>query len=124
MSKSSEWASTAIILTWDDFGGFYDHVAPPVGPNPQIEYGFRVPAIIISPYAQKGLVDDTMYSLPSMLKFIEDTFGLPSLTSFDGQSNDMFNAFNFNQTPLPPLVLQQRTCPANNIYIPPQDDSD
>jgi len=63
-------------------------------------------------------------SLSSMLKFIEDTFGLPSLTSFDGQSNDMFNAFNFNQTPLPPLVLQQRTCPPNNMYIPPQDDSD
>jgi phospholipase C len=124
MSDSSEWASTAIILTWDDFGGFYDHVVPPVGPNPQIEFGFRVPAIIISPYAQQGLVDHTMYSFPSLLKFIEDTFGLPSLTSFDGQSNDMFNAFNFNQTPLPPLVLQQRACPAHNIYIPPQDDSD
>jgi phospholipase C len=124
MSNSSEWASTAIILTWDDFGGFYDHVVPPVGPNPQIEYGLRVPAIIISPYARQGYVDDTMYSFPSMLKFIEDTFGLPSLTSFDGQSNDLFNAFNFNQTPLPPLVLQQRTCPPNHIYIPPQDDSD
>ena len=53
-----------------------------------------------------------------------DEADLPSLTSFDGQSNDMFNAFNFNQTPLPPLILQKRSCPATNIYISPQDDTD
>jgi len=124
MNNQTLWKSTAIILTWDDFGGFYDHVRPPVGPNPQIEYGFRVPALIISPYAKPGYVDDTMYSFPSMLKFIEDTLGLPSLTSFDGSSNDMFNAFDFNHTPLPPLVLQQRSCPAELQNIPSQDDTD
>lgn len=112
MSNPQLWASTAIILTWDDWGGFYDHVAPAAGPNPQIEYGFRVPAIIISPYAKAGFVDHTFYSFPSMLKFAEDLFGLPSLTTLDGQANNMFNSFNFTQTPLPPLVLQQRSCPA------------
>lgn len=118
MGNSSLWASTAIVLVWDDFGGFYDHVVPPAQPiNAQIGYGSRVPALVISPYARPGYVDHTMYSFPSVLKFVEDIFGLPTLTSMDsqsidGQSNDMFNAFNFSQTPLPPLILSQRTCPA------------
>ncbi|MBV9101743.1 MAG: hypothetical protein JOZ46_05830 [Candidatus Dormibacteraeota bacterium] len=124
MANQSEWSSTAVFLTWDDFGGFYDHVVPPPGPNPQIGYGFRVPAIVISPYAKPGYVDDTMYSFPSMLKFIEDTYGLPSLTSFDGSSNDMFNAFNFSQTPQPPLPLQQRACPAASAPTPAGADTD
>lgn len=116
MQNTSLWSSTAIVLTWDDWGGFYDHVAPPVGPNPQINYGGRVPAIIISPYAKPGYVDHTMYSFPSMLKFTEDVFGLPTLSSIDsmsidGQANDMFNAFDFSQAPLPPLILKPRTCP-------------
>jgi phospholipase C len=111
MSNSTAWAHTAIILTWDDFGGFYDHVPPPPGPNPQIEYGFRVPAIIISPYARSGYIDHTFYSFPSMLKFIEDTLGLPSLTVLDGGSKNMFSAFDFAQQPLPPLTIQPRTCP-------------
>ena len=111
MSSPTEWAHTAIILTWDDFGGFYDHVAPPAGPNPQIEYGFRVPAIIISPYARAGFVDHTMYSFPSLLKFVEATLGSPPLTNLDGQANNLFHAFDFSQQPLPPLMLQPRTCP-------------
>jgi phospholipase C len=115
MGNASLWAHTAIVLTWDEWGGFYDHVAPPRGPNPYIEYGFRVPALIISPYARSGYIDHTFNSFPSMLKFAEDTFNLPSLTSLDGQSNDLYTAFNFNQTPLPPLILQQRACPASSL---------
>ncbi len=116
MQNPEEWRHTVIILTWDDFGGFYDHVPPPPGPNPLIGYGFRVPAIIISPYARPGFVDHTMYSFPSMLKFAEDTLGLPSLTSFDGQSNNMFKAFDFTRQPAPPLVLQPRTCLQKEIH--------
>lgn len=112
MSNPDEWAHTAIILTWDDFGGFYDHVAPPPGPNRQIEYGFRVPAIVISPYARPGYVDHTTYSYPSMLKLVEDIFGLPSLTGLDGSANDMLGSFDFSQQPLAPLPLQTRACPA------------
>lgn len=122
MGNPNEWAHTAIILTWDDFGGFYDHVPPPRGPNPQIEYGFRVPTIVISPYARAGYIDHTTYSYPSMLKFVEDTLGLPSMTSLDGQSNDMIGSFDFSQKPLPPLTLQQRTCsvaPPTTGGIPP-----
>jgi phospholipase C len=111
MNNAQEWAHTVIILTWDDFGGFYDHVQPPVGPNAASMYGPRVPAIIISPYARPGFVDHTMYTFSSMLKLVEDTFGLPSLTSLDGNSNDMINSFDFSQQPQAPLILQPRDCP-------------
>ena len=111
MNNKSLWSSTAIFLTWDDFGGFYDHVVPPKGPNPQIGYGLRAPLIVISPYARPHYVDSTFYSFPSMLKFAETTLGLPSLGGLDQQSNDLINVFNFNQQPLPPLILQTRTCP-------------
>jgi phospholipase C len=114
MSNPEEWAHTAIILTWDDFGGFYDHVSPPKGPNPQVEYGFRVPTIVISPYARAGHVDHTTYSFPSMLKFAEEVLGLPSLTTLDGQASDMMASFDFSQKPIQPLQLQQRTCPAGS----------
>ena len=105
------------------------HVPPLVGPNPQINFGARVPTIIISPYARPGYVDHTMYSFPSMLRFTEDMFGMPTLTSIDpnsidSQANDMFNAFNFTQTPLPPLTLTQRACPADPIKATPQEDTD
>jgi len=112
MQNATLWAHTAVILTWDDFGGFYDHVAPPKGPNGQIEFGFRVPAIIISPYAKAHFIDGTMYSHTSMVRFAEDTLGLPQLGGLDTQLNGFTNAFDFTQKPLPPLVLLQRTCPA------------
>lgn len=111
MQNSKLWGNTVIILTWDDFGGFYDHVAPPKGPNGQIMYGFRVPAIIISPFAKHAFIDHTMYSFPSMLKLIETTFNLPQLTTLDGQSNGLTNSLDTSQQPLPPLVLAARTCP-------------
>lgn len=111
MSNPTEWAHTAIILTWDDFGGFYDHVAPPAGLNPASQYGPRVPAIIISPYAKHAFVDHTMYSISSVVKFIETTMGLPALGTVDAQANNLSNAFDFTQTPLPPLSLKQRSCP-------------
>jgi hypothetical protein len=104
-----QWNSTAIFLTWDDYGGFYDHVPPQ-----QIDQwglGYRVPMIIISPYANAGTIDSTQYEFSSVLKFIEKAYGLPPLTHRDNQADDMSNAFNFNQNPLPPLVLQQRACP-------------
>jgi phospholipase C len=104
-----DWSSTAIFLTWDDFGGFYDHVQPPK--LDRFGLGPRVPFIIISPYAKGKTVDHTQYEFSSVLRFIEDTFNLPSLTNRDAEANNMFDAFDFSQTPLPPLVLPQRQCP-------------
>ncbi len=75
--SGSEWNSTAIFLTWDDFGGFYDHVSPPAGD--MYGLGIRVPFLVISPFAKKGYVSHTQYELASVLKFIEERFGcLPS----------------------------------------------
>ncbi len=112
MSNPAEWMHTAIVLTWDDWGGFYDHVVPPKGPNPYSMYGLRVPTIIISPYAKRGFVDHTMYDFSSLARFAESVFGLPTLTKLDKASNTMASSFDFSQRPRPPLLLHQRTCPA------------
>ncbi|HEV2339429.1 MAG TPA: alkaline phosphatase family protein [Patescibacteria group bacterium] len=111
MSNPALWANTVIILTWDDFGGFYDHVAPPKGSNGQIMYGFRVPAIIISPFAKRGFIDHTMYSFPSAEKLTENIFGLPQLTSLDGQADPFTGSLDMSQQPLSPVTLQARVCP-------------
>jgi len=122
MQNKPLWNSTAIFLTWDDFGGFYDHVKPSNGPNPKIEYGFRAPLIVISPYAKPHYIDHTVYNFTSMLKFAETTLGLPSLGGLDKQSNDLVHAFDFTQQPLPPLILKQRTCPKFSGGLPSNMD--
>lgn len=92
--NSSIWPGTAIIITYDEYGGFWDHVAPPLidrwGP------GTRIPAIIVSPYAKTGHVDHTVYDTTSILKFIETRFELEPLGERDAQANDLLNAFNFH----------------------------
>lgn len=101
--KSNYWKNTAIIVLWDDFGGFFDTVAPPQVDN--LGLGFRVPALIISPYAKAGYIDHTVYSFESTLKFIEWRFGLKSLNARDANANNLRGAFNFNQSPLPPYIV-------------------
>ena len=103
------WNSTAIFLTWDDFGGFYDNVAPPV--LDQFGLGARVPLIIISPWAKAGYITHTTYEFSSFLKFVEERYGLAPLTDRDANASDMLDSFDFTQTPLPPLILQTRHCP-------------
>lgn len=94
LMQSQYWSNTLIILTWDDYGGFYDHVAPPLLAGQRL--GFRVPAIFISPYAKMGFIDHTAYSFESILRFIEWNFNLPSLTERDAQANNIMNALNFS----------------------------
>ena len=107
--QGPNWGSTAIFLTWDDFGGFYDHVPPP---NLDV-YGLgpRVPLLIISPYAKQGLVSHTQYEFSSFLAILEARFKLSPLSSRDQKANNMTDSFDFNQTPQVPLVLNTRTCP-------------
>ncbi|MGC1373964.1 MAG: alkaline phosphatase family protein [Candidatus Sulfotelmatobacter sp.] len=109
LMQSPEWSSSVVFLVWDDFGGFYDHYPPPTVD----EYGLgpRVPLIVISPYAKPGYIDHTQYEFSSVLKFIEEQYNLPPLSSRDANANDMMASFDFSQTPLPPLVLAERTCP-------------
>jgi len=103
------WNSSAVFLTWDDFGGFYDHVAPPS--LDRYGLGPRVPMIIISPYAKKGFISHTNYEFSSFLKFVELRWGLKTLTQRDIQANNMTDSFNFTQQPLSPLVLATHSCP-------------
>jgi phospholipase C len=107
--QSPEWNSTAIVLTWDDFGGFYDHVSP--AQYDIYGLGPRVPWIIISPYAKPGYISHTTYEFSSFLKTVEERYSLAPLTDRDTNANDLLDSFNFTQSPLPPLILSQRTCP-------------
>jgi phospholipase C len=108
--QSPYWRSTAIVMTWDDFGGFYDHVPPPH--LDLYGLGARVPALVISPWAKRSFVDHDTLEFASVLRFIETVFHLPPLTSRDANANDMLGAFDFTQKPQPGLILHTRSCPA------------
>ena len=100
--ESQFWQSSAIIITWDDYGGFYDHVPPP-----QVDAfgeGFRVPTLVISPWAKHGYIDHTQYEFASLLRLAEDNFNLPTLGTRDVSANDMMNSFDFNRAPQPVLI--------------------
>ena len=116
--KSPNWNSTAIFLTWDDWGGFYDHVVPPK--VDELGYGIRVPGIVISPYAKKGYIDHQTLSHDAYLKFIEDDFlggqridpktdgrpdSRPDVRENMPQLGDLINDFDFSQPPRPPMIL-------------------
>jgi len=110
--QGPDWDSTAIFLIWDDFGGLYDHVPPPS--DDVFGLGPRVPMMIISPYAKPGFISHTIYEHSSVVRFIEETFGLPNLGNRDVTANDMMDSFDFGQKPNPPLVLTPRSCPIVN----------
>ena len=115
--QSPYWSSTAVVVVWDDFGGFYDHVPPPhfdiMGLGP------RTPALIISPWTKQGSnpnggsIDHTTYEFSSVLRFIEDTFNVKPLTLRDKQADPLSEAFDFTHKPDDStLVLPYRsTCP-------------
>ena len=107
--QSPYWASTLIIVTWDDWGGWADHVPPP-----QVDafgLGFRVPALVISPYAKRGYIGHRPTEHSSVPKTIETLFGLPNLTTRDAQANDLLDALDFSQPPRRPVILSTRACP-------------
>ncbi len=103
LMQSKYWANTAIFLTWDDYGGFYDHVPPPE--LDAFGYGPRVPLLVISPYAKPGYVTSQAGGFSSILRFIEERYHLPHLTARDDRTGDMADAFDFNQKPNPPLII-------------------
>jgi phospholipase C len=100
--QSQYWQSSAIVVTWDDYGGFYDNVPPP-----QVDAfgeGFRVPTLVISPWAKHGFIDHTQYEFASLLRLAEVTFNVPTLGNRDVAANDMMNSFDFSQSPQPTLI--------------------
>jgi phospholipase C len=98
IGNSPYWANTAILITWDDWGGWYDHVAPPILNS--YEYGFRVPLVVVSPYAKPAYISHVTHDFSSFLKFIEKNFDLPSLGYGDAVADDLSDCFDFNQTPI------------------------
>lgn len=101
VQQSPYWKDTAIVITYDENGGRWDHVAPPTGDR--WGPGSRIPAIIVSPYARKGFVDHTQYDTTSILKFIETRWNLAPLGTRDAAVNDLTNAFDFTSASMPGL---------------------
>jgi phospholipase C len=115
LGQSRLWASSVVFVTWDDWGGWYDHVSAPLkdrwsggspvkGPsyaNTQFSYGNRVACLVISPYSKRGIAKG-FHSHVSLVKFCEVTFGIKPLNARDQASDDMSECFDFKQLPLPP----------------------
>jgi phospholipase C len=115
--RSPMWKDTAIFITWDDWGGFYDHVPPP-----QIDkfgLGIRVPFLTISPYAKKGFIDHRHAEFSDVLRFIEDNWHLGQLTKRDRQAGNLFHEFDFEQNPRPPDTRPLRTDCRGRAFTPP-----
>ena len=112
LMRSSAWKSSAFLLTYDDWGGWYDHVVPP-----QVDgygYGPRVPALLVSPFAKTGYIDSTELDFTSILKFIETNWGVAPLSDRDANAKSFQNAFDFTQKPREPQFL-----PLTREVIPP-----
>jgi phospholipase C len=99
------WPSVAIFITWDDWGGWWDHVTPPEverwSDGTQFRYGGRVPCLVLSPYARGGHVSKALHSHVSVVRFCEKNFGLPALNSRTAAADAMEDCFDFGQSPLP-----------------------
>jgi phospholipase C len=121
---TKDWSSTAIFITWDDCGCFYDHVPPPAGSG----FGIRVPMVIVSPYARPAFTDPTTASFASMLRFTERVFSLQPLTSADANAYDYFGSFNFPAQPnlTKSHLIQQPVSPAleQQIQATKEDPND
>ena len=104
--QGPDWSSTLIVVAWDDWGGYYDHVPPPPGD------GIRVPLLVISPYARSGVVSHTVHTFESVLKTAEVLWKLPALTGADQAAPSLLDMLDVSQSPQAPLILDPRSCPA------------
>jgi phospholipase C len=117
IGETPYWKSTAIVVVWDDWGGYYDHVAPPPlgwqgGP------GFRVPMLIVSPYV-KPHVDHTVYQFGSILRFVEETWNLGTLGKSDAHAASIGNAFDFKMAPRKFVKIKSQFSPSYFLHQPP-----
>lgn len=109
LMKSSSWNNSAVIITHSESGTYFDHVRPPINKNTHNLYGFRVPAIFISPYSKEGYIDNNIYDITSVIKFIEYSFGIDPNTEMSNMSNNIVKAFDFTKSPRQPLYLEEIT---------------
>jgi phospholipase C len=107
--KGGLWPKVAIFVTWDDWGGWYDHVNPPEvekwSDGTQFRYGSRVPCLAIGPYARQGYISKVLHSHVSLVRFCEVTFGLRPLNARDQGADGMQDCFDFSQQPAPPPAV-------------------
>jgi phospholipase C len=132
IGTSPYWANTAILITWDDWGGWYDHVTPKVISDgvswgSGYVYGFRVPLLVVSPYAKAGYVSHVTHDFGSIVRFIESTYGLPTLGYADAYADDLSDCFDLTQSP---ITFETIDSPQDGEYFikyskppkPPDDD--
>ncbi|MEO6835421.1 MAG: alkaline phosphatase family protein [Candidatus Tumulicola sp.] len=123
IGESPYWKSTAIIVMWDEWGGWYDHVVPPQYQDPRTGafegLGHRIPLIVISPYAKQGYVSHRQHEVASSLHFIENTFGLPSLGGADARADALGDMFDFTQPPTPFQPIPSMRRPSDFINAKP-----
>ena len=118
VEHSRYWKSSAIFITFDDFGGFYDQVYPGTNTNPDgTQQGPRTPLFIVSPYAKPGYTDTTHTTFSGILAFVEHNFGLRPLGKNDAHAYDFHNAFDYSQAPLPPVRMVKRPLPPSAARI-------
>jgi len=113
--RSSAWKDSAFLLAYDDWGGWFDHVRPP-----QVDrfgYGFRVPALLVSPYARRGVVDSTVLDFASILNFIEQNWRLAPLAERDRRAKSFVTAFDFSQAARAPEFTAARTVPLLDAHV-------
>jgi phospholipase C len=103
LMSSKFWDSSAFMWSYDDWGGWYDHVKPPK--VDERGYGFRVPALLVSSWAKRGHIESTTLDFASVPKFIEENWGLRPLASRDAKSNSFMSAFDFTRGPRQPVFL-------------------
>ncbi len=103
LMKSPYWRTTVLVVSWDEYGGFYDHVPPPLVDGQG--YGIRVPALVISSRARPGNVDHTTYDFSAVLKLMERQFGVSPLSTRDAEANDMGLSLDMSQPPLTPVLI-------------------
>ncbi len=120
VGKSAYWHSTAIVIVWDDWGGLYDHMAPPSGRDWQGGPGLRIPMLIVSAYV-KAHVDDTVYQFGSILHFIEDNWNLGTLGKNDAHATSIGNAFDFKMPPRKFKMIQSKYSRSFFLHQKPSD---
>jgi phospholipase C len=119
IGRSRYWGDTAIVVVWDDWGGWYDHVRPPK--LDAMGLGFRVPMIVISAYAKHGYLSHVQHEFGSLLKFAEGVFDLPSLGTTDARSDDLSDCFDFTKPPAPYVPISTGASAADFIAMPPSN---
>jgi phospholipase C len=116
------WASTVIFVTWDDWGGWYDHVSPPQVDS--MGLGFRVPVIVVSPYAKKGYISHQVHEFSGFLRYTEEVFALPSLDARDANTDDFADCFDYSQSPIPYSAVPVTFSPEHFLQQDPSGQPD